>query len=287
MPRSSPGVDGFEPARETCEALDVSRLVDIGANLTNRAFASDLDTVLARAREADVHPIIVTGTSVEASTAAARLARLHPGRLYATAGVHPHHARDFDADAAAALRGLAALPEVVALGETGLDFHRNLSPRDAQLACFETQLALAAELGLPLFLHERDAHDAFFELLRRWRPKLSRAVVHCFTGSRAELERYLTLDLHIGITGWINDERRGQHLRELVRLVPRDRLLIETDAPYLLPRDLPAKPDNRRNEPAFLRQVSRAVAVCRGESESDVAYSTTQAAVAFFALPPE
>lgn len=265
----------------------MSRIIDIGANLTNRVFASDLDAVLARAVEAGVSPIIVTGTSLDASRAALALARSHPKLLYATAGVHPHHARDFDHASSAALRELARAPEVVALGETGLDFNRNYSPQAAQLACFEAQLALGAELGLPMFLHEREAHAAFAELVAHWRPKLSRAVVHCFTGTEIELDRYLQLDLHIGITGWICDERRGQHLRELVRRIPSDRLLLETDAPYLLPRDLAGKPAIRRNEPALLRHVLARVAASRGEPADELAYTTTQTALAFFAPLPE
>jgi TatD DNase family protein len=260
----------------------VTDIVDIGANLTNKAFRSDLDGVIERASAAGVRPIIVTGTSVDASQAAVDLAQTRPGLFYATAGVHPHHARTFGPEALAALRQLAAKDEVVALGECGLDYNRNYSPAADQLACFEAQLALAAELGLPLFLHERDAHEPFVRLIERWRPRLARAVVHCFTGDAPELERYLALDLHIGITGWICDERRGQELKRLVGRIPAERLMIETDAPYLLPRDLSPKPPNRRNEPAFLRHVLSAVAACRREPVETVARATTATAAKFF-----
>jgi TatD DNase family protein len=264
----------------------VTDIVDIGANLTNKAFRSDLDGVLERASAAGVRPIVVTGTSVDASQAAVELARTRPGLLYATAGIHPHHARTFGPLAHAALRELAARAEVVALGECGLDYNRNYSPAADQLVCFEAQLELAAELGLPLFLHERDAHEPFARLIERWRPRLSRAVVHCFTGTAAELERYLELDLHIGITGWICDERRGQELKQLVGRIPAERLMIETDAPYLLPRDLSPKPSNGCNEPAFLRHVLSAVAGCRNEPVEAVARATTATATAFFELEP-
>jgi TatD DNase family protein len=264
----------------------VTDIVDIGANLTNKAFRADLDGVIERAAAAGVRPIVVTGTSVEASQAAVELARTRHGLLYATAGIHPHHARTFGPLALAALKRLAASDEVVALGECGLDYNRNYSPAADQLACFEAQLALAAELGLPLFMHERDAHEPFVALIERWRPKLVRAVVHCFTGDAAELERYLALDLHIGITGWICDERRGQELKRLVGRIPAERLMIETDAPYLLPRDLLPKPPNGRNEPAFLRHVLSAVAAGRGEPVEAVARATTATAASFFGFEP-
>jgi TatD DNase family protein len=265
-------------------------LIDIGANLGNKAFREDLDAVLARAASAGLEAIVVTGTSVPASRGAWELAERAraPGaspRLFATAGIHPHHASAYGPDARVALRELCARPEVVAVGECGLDFDRNFSPRAEQLRCFEAQLELAAELGLPVFLHERAAHVEFAALLARHRPRLTRAVVHCFTGTGEELARYLELDLHIGITGWICDERRGKHLYDLVARIPADRLMLETDAPYLLPRDLRPKPSSNRNEPALLPHVLATVARARQESALEVARATTGTARSFFALP--
>jgi TatD DNase family protein len=183
------------------------------------------------------------------------------------------------------LRGLAGLAEVGAVGECGLDYFRNFSPHADQQRAFRVQLELAAECGKPVFLHQRDAHSAFKEILREFRPRLAGGVAHCFTGDAAELDDYLDLDLHIGITGWISDERRGLHLRELVRRVPADRLLLETDAPYLLPRDLQPKPRSRRNEPRFLPHVLAAVATARGESLAAVANATTRNALQLFGFP--
>ena len=173
---------------------------------------------------------------------------------------------------------------MVAIGECGLDFNRNYSPRDDQVRCFRAQLALAAELQLPVFLHERDAHDTFLGILREHRSSLTGAVVHCFTGTRVELDAYLSLDLHIGITGWICDERRGRDLVGLMPSIPARRLMIETDAPYLLPRNLPSPPRDRRNEPAFLPAVRDAVAAARGEAPATTAAATTATARAFFGL---
>ncbi|MCA8956707.1 MAG: TatD family hydrolase [Planctomycetes bacterium] len=261
-------------------------LVDIGVNLTNRAFGGDLDAVLERARVAGVRRQIVTGTSVAASRAAADLAAAHPGTLYCTAGVHPHDAKLCDEQTLDALRGLAKLPQVVAIGECGLDFDRDFSPRPTQRTWFARQVELAVELGKPLFLHERDAADDLLEILVPHRASLPAAVVHCFTGQRAALERYLALDLYIGITGWICDERRGLHLHELVREIPEDRLLLETDAPYLVPRTLRPKPKSGRNEPAFLTAVLDTVATCLDLDAEEVAARTTRNAERLFGLAP-
>lgn len=261
-------------------------LVDIGANLTNKAFRADLPELLDRARAAGVGDILVTGTTAQGSAEARSLAASSGAapRLSATAGVHPHHASTWSDEARRSLHELLDDPLVVAVGECGLDFNRNYSPRDAQLQCFEAQLILAAEVQKAVFLHERDAHEDLHAILRSHRGSIVGGVVHCFTGDRRALDRYLDLDLHIGITGWITDERRGAHLLELVRDIPAGRLLIETDAPYLLPRGAtPLLP--RRNEPAFLGRVLAAVAEARKESEAEVALHTTRAARALFGLP--
>jgi TatD DNase family protein len=260
-------------------------LIDIGVNLTHESFRHDFDAVLERARGAGVDRMIVTGASRAGSEHALELARAHPGTLRATAGVHPHHAGDYGEDTDALMRALARNPEVVAVGETGLDYFRDLSPRPAQRAAFEKQLAIAIDLGKPLFLHQRDAHDDFFALLKSARDRVPAAVVHCFTDDRRALFDYLDLDCHIGITGWICDERRGTHLRELVRSIPADRLLLETDAPYLLPRDVRPPPADRRNEPMYLAHICEAVARERGEAAETTAANATAATRAFFGLP--
>ncbi len=263
----------------------MSELVDIGANLTHAAFADDLSEVLARARAAGVATIVVTGTTVSESLRAAELAAAHPDMVYATAGVHPHHARECDARTIPALRELAGRPRVVALGECGLDFNRNYSPHPDQEKWFLAQLELACKLAKPLFLHSRDAHPRFAEILRAHRDRLPRAVAHSFTGGADELRAYLDRGLYVGITGWICDERRGRHLLELVREIPADRLLVETDAPYLTPRDLHPQPKARRNEPAFLPHILGAVARARGEAPAQTAKATARNARTFFGLP--
>jgi TatD DNase family protein len=255
-------------------------LIDIGINLAHDSFDADREAVLARARDAGVVQMIVTGSSAESTAKARDLARAHPGRLFSTAGVHPHHAADLTAEALPALAAEAREPEVVAVGECGLDYFRDFSPRDLQRRAFGWQLEIAAQVGKPVFLHQRDAHDDFLAILKEHR--VTRGVAHCFTGGEAERDAYLALGLHIGITGWINDERRGLRLREVVKGIPAGRLMIETDAPYLLPRDIRPAPKSRRNEPQYLPHVARAVATARGESLESVGAAATATARAFF-----
>jgi len=259
-------------------------LIDIGANLTHASFQHDFADVLARARAAGVDQLVVTGASAQGARDAFALAQANRGVLFATAGVHPHHASEFDADTESALAELHIAPEVVAVGETGLDYHRDFSPRSAQLFAFERQLELAARCGKPLFLHQRDAHRDFLGCMDNVRGRIGAAVVHCFTGTKDELFDYLDRDFHIGITGWICDERRGTHLRELVKHIPADRLMLETDAPYLLPRNVQPMPAHRRNEPMYLPHICAEVARDRGEDLVITAANATATARAFFRL---
>lgn len=258
-------------------------LIDIGVNLADKRFAADRDAVVDRARAAGVEVMVLTGTRLATSAAVAELAAARPGVLFSTAGVHPHDAKTVDEATADALRALAARPEVVAIGECGLDFDRDFSPRPQQRAAFAMQLELAAELSMPVFLHARSAHEAMCELLGA-QPLPAGGVVHCFTGGPAEAEAYLALGLHIGVTGWICDDRRADELRAAVKVIPLDRLMLETDAPYLTPRDLRPKPKRGRNEPAFLPHVAAALARWMGREVDEVAAVTTATARRFFGL---
>lgn len=260
-------------------------LIDIGANLTHDSFDADRDAVLARAHAAGVLRMIITGASRAHNPKALQLARSHPGQLWCTAGVHPHHATEYTDECDAELRALQAQPEVVAVGECGLDYFRDFSPRPAQRRAFERQLQIAADTGKPLFTHQRDAHADFVAMMKDFDGRLGAVVVHCFTGSREELFACLDRDWHIGITGWLCDERRGTHLRELVKHVPGHRLMIETDAPYLLPRTVKPAPSNRRNEPSYLAHIVAELARDRGEDVAITAATTTATAAAFFRLP--
>ncbi len=248
-------------------------MFDIGVNLTSPPFASDSDDVVARAFAAGISGMLLTGTNLHESQQAQQLAQRHM-RCWSTAGVHPHDSSQWEAATAEAIFALARQPEVVAIGECGLDFNRNFSPVADQEAAFTAQLAIAAELSMPVFLHCRDAHERFLTLLTPWLDRLPGAVLHCFTGSQAEAEACLAAGLYLGITGWVCDERRGAELCAVVPHIPADRLMVETDAPYLLPRDLKPKPASRRNEPAYLGHIVERIAALRGETAEAVSNAT-------------
>lgn len=258
-------------------------MFDIGVNLTSSQFARDRDEVVAAAFSAGVSGMLITGTNAHESAEAYRLAQRY-ARCWSTAGVHPHDSSSWTPEVANDIRSLAARPEVVAIGECGLDFNRNFSTPQQQERAFSAQLALAAELNKPVFLHCRDAHPRFMALLTPWLDKLPGAVVHCFTGTRGELEACLDCGLYIGITGWVCDERRGLALRELLPLIPAERLLVETDAPYLLPRDLPLKPASRRNIPAYLPHIVERIAFWRAEESGELAQITDRNVKALFRI---
>jgi TatD DNase family protein len=259
-------------------------LIDIGANLTHASFNEDRDAVIARALEAGVRRQIVTGADLSSSRHALELAQLHRSRLWSTAGVHPHHAQGFEASQRAELLDLLKSDAVVAVGECGLDYFRNLAPPAAQRAAFIAQLEIAVTVRKPVFLHQRDAHGDFSAILDDFHGRLQGGVAHCFTGGRSELERYVALGLYIGVTGWACDERRGADLQGAVPHIPENRLLVETDAPYLLPRNLNPQPKGRRNEPSFLPHIAQAVAQLRGATLENVAACTTRNAESLFSL---
>lgn len=258
-------------------------MFDIGVNLTSSQFAKDRDDVMARAQAAGVSGMLLTGTNLQESLQAQQLAKHYP-RCWSTAGVHPHDSSSWTQETANTLRQLAEQPEVVAIGECGLDFNRNFSTPEEQERAFTAQLALAAELAMPVFLHCRDAHDRFLTLLDPWLPRLPGAVLHCFTGTLHEAQACLARGIYLGITGWVCDERRGLELRDVVPHIPADRLFVETDAPYLLPRDLSPKPASRRNEPAHLGHILACVAQLRGEDVQWLSDVTNQNVQTLFGI---
>ncbi|MBN3560555.1 TatD family hydrolase [Aliamphritea spongicola] len=259
-------------------------LIDIGVNLSDSSFSKDWHEVAEQAALAGVSPLILTGTNMPENHQCLEMCQQSSVPLFTTAGVHPHSASEYSADTTEQLRQLLKEDKVVAVGETGLDFNRNFSPPEAQIYAFEQQLELAAETGLPLFLHERDAHQKQLEMLSAFREHISGGVAHCFTGTREELYNYLDLDLYIGITGWICDERRGSHLHPLLKDIPADRLMLETDAPYLLPRDIRPKPKSRRNTPLNLPHILQVVAELVGKTAEQVARESRATSLTFFNL---
>ena len=255
-------------------------MIDIGANLTNSVFTDDLGEVLNRAKREGVQHIVVTGTNIQESQHAIALATKHGAYLSATVGIHPHDADHVKPGWLDTLEGLTSSPHVVAVGEMGLDFYRNYSERDAQRQVFEAQLDLAARIALPVFVHDRDTDGEVLAVLRRYAP--TKCVVHCFTGNSDELDGFIAEDFYIGVTGWICDERRGEGLRRLAHRIPIDRLLVETDAPYLLSRTMSKILGTRRNEPAYLKFIIAELARFRRCPESVIRDASVENACRFF-----
>lgn len=259
-------------------------MIDIGANLTHDSFDKDRDEVIQQARNVGVEAFIITGSDVNCSEKARILAHQYVDCCYATAGIHPHHAADFNGETENQLLTLLADEKVVAVGETGLDYFRDFSPRAAQVFSFEQHIRMATENKMPMFLHQRDAHVDFGPILKEHRDQLSNVVVHCFTDNEKALFDYLDLDCYIGITGWICDERRGKHLLDLVDNIPENRLLIETDSPYLMPRNLTPKPKSRRNEPKYLPHIAKFIAQHRNTDYETLVRTTTANSKTCFGL---
>jgi TatD DNase family protein len=248
-------------------------LFDSHCHLDDRSFREDLGVVIAAARAAGISRMMTIGVTLSTSRTAVELAKSWPG-VYASVGVHPHDARECSEDVLADLAGLSEHSEVRAWGETGLDFNRMHSPRDEQEKWFVRQLEAASERSLPMIFHERDSQGRFLELLKTCPPPAGAAVVHCFSGTRAELVRYLDMGYYIGITGIITLKERGEFLRRLVAQIPSDQLLVETDAPYLTPE--PERRRFRRNEPAFVRSVLLKLAEARGEDPEELAATVVE-----------
>ena len=262
---------------------DMNKYIDIGVNLTGSSFKKDTAQVIERAQDAGVEKIIVTGTDVKHSEQAIQLTQQYESTCFATAGLHPHHASDYSNDLGSELRDMLQHKNVVAVGECGLDFNRNFSTRKEQIRAFEAQLEIAVDTQKPLFLHQRDAHDDFVSMIKSCRDDLNQIVSHCFTGTIEEVNDYILLDMYIGVTGWICDERRGQSLQQAVKHIPLDRIMLETDAPYLLPRDLKEKPvEKSRNEPCYLPHIARAVSKHMQVTEDELVAAAYENSCNFF-----
>ena len=239
---------------------DNYNLIDIGVNLMHKSFNKDREEIIKNAKNLGVSPLILTGTTEKTSLEAKNYVSKFNGDLYSTAGVHPHNAKDCNEKTIANLAKIAKSSYVVAIGECGLDYNRNFSPQNKQKKWFERQIQLAIELDMPLFLHDREAYDDFSSILEKYDGKIKNAVVHCFTGTKKELKKYLDLGCYIGITGWVCDERRGKSLAKMINIIPEDKLMVETDAPFLIPRDMKKRPKNNRNDPRFLPHIFEAIA---------------------------
>jgi TatD DNase family protein len=264
--------------------LPAAPLIDIGLNLANHRFAHDWQQVVAAAHAAGVERFILTGTSLGISRQVAALSeQMAPHTAYFTAGVHPHYSAELNPAVVAALRQLLGHPNAVAVGETGLDYNRDLAPRAVQRAALEAQVELACTLGKPLFLHEREAAADLLAILGNAGARLPRCVVHCFTGDAAVARQYIERGFYLGITGWVGQARRNQDLLQALACIPPERIMLETDAPYLTPPGFKGLVAGR-NEPAALPRVAELLALARGVALEQVRADAYAASVAFFGL---
>jgi len=308
---------GVTASAAAAKQLDNYIIVDVGANLTNKKFSRDLDSVIQRAKDSGVSKIMVTGTSLQSSRDALRLSRLYPGVLYATAGIHPHDAKSWDADnddfggpstesTLTTLTEMVKSPECVAVGECGLDFNRNFSPPQVQLDVFEKQIQLACRVGKPLFLHERDAHDEMVGLLDKYKSQLPNCVIHCFTGTKEQAVKYLSMGFYIGLTGYLWKDKSEDGVRKILQdqVIPLDRLLVETDAPFMYPNTRASKlPQHvkdalteksqtflqryctfQRNEPCSLPVTVEMISAYLNKTPEEIALATTFNALKVFGL---
>lgn len=262
--------------------------IDIGINLTNKQFRNGIDETVQNAITKNVKNMILTGTSVKASLQSFDIVKKYENTLYSTAGIHPHNAKEFTSKSMGELKKLLENKEVISVGECGLDFNRDFSPREIQELCFEAHLQLAAEVNKPLFLHERSAFERFNSILDNHKNTIPKAVVHCFTGNLKEVKIYVDKGFYIGFTGAISDTRRFNQLKEVVNYVPLDRIMIETDSPFMLPKNVPNeelnKQNKRRNEPSFLPYVAETIAHFKSISVEEVAFETEKNTKKFFGI---
>ena len=235
-------------------------VADIACNFTSERFDKDLDEVINRAVANKITKFGLICSRMSDVNKLLKIYEQYSKNMFYTIGVHPHHANEINDAYLKKLKDEITTNNPHAIGETGLDFFRNLSTYEEQIYAFEEQIKIAIDTNKPLFLHQRDSHDDFIKILRKYSSDISKAVVHCFTGTQEQLDDYLELDFYIGITGWICDEKRNVELRKTIKNIPLEKLMIETDCPYLIPKNLVEKPKNNRNEPSNLNHIINEIA---------------------------
>ena len=255
---------------------------DIACNITSDRFENDLDEVI---NQAIVNNITKFGLICSRLSDIEKLLEIYnrySKDMFFTIGVHPHHANEINEEYLKKLKEVINNNNPHAIGETGLDFFRNLSTYEEQIFAFEEQIKIAIDTNKPLFLHQRDSHDDFIKILRKYSSDINKSVVHCFTGTKEQLNDYLELDCYIGVTGWICDAKRNVELRKTIKNIPLERLMIETDCPYLIPKNLEEKPKNNRNEPTYLNHIANEVATLMKKDINDIREKTYKTSLSFF-----
>ena len=257
-------------------------IVDIACNFTSDRFDNDLDEIIDRAIVNNITKFGLICSQLSDLDKLLEIYHRYSKNMFFTIGVHPHHANEINKEYLYKLKEVINKNNPHAIGETGLDFYRNLSTYEEQIFAFEEQIKIAIDTNKPLFLHQRDSHDDFIKILRKYSSDINKSVVHCFTGTQQQLDDYLELDCYIGVTGWICDKKRNVELRKTVRNIPLSRLMIETDCPYLIPKNLPEKPKNNRNEPINLNHIVSEIAMLMGIDEETLRKDTFKNTINFF-----
>ena len=259
-------------------------IADIACNFTSDRFDNDLDEVIDRAVANDITKFGLICSRLSDLDKLLKIYKRYSKEMFFTIGVHPHHANEINAEYLEKLKEAISINNPHAIGEAGLDFFRNLSTYEEQIFAFEEQIKIAIETNKPLFLHQRDSHHDFIKILRKYSSDIKKAVVHCFTGTQKQLDDYLELDCYIGVTGWICDAKRNVELRETIKNIPLERLMIETDCPYLIPKNLPEKPKNNRNEPNNLNHIVAEISALINIDEDVLRNETFKNTLDFFTI---
>ena len=257
-------------------------IADIACNFTSERFDNDLDEVINQAIVNNITKFGLICSRLSEIDKLLEIYNRYSKDMFFTIGVHPHHANEINEEYLKKLKEVINNNNPHAIGETGLDFFRNLSTYEEQIYAFEEQIKIAIDTNKPLFLHQRDSHDDFIKILRKYSSDINKSVVHCFTGTKEQLNDYLELDCYIGVTGWICDAKRNVELRKTIKNIPLERLMIETDCPYLIPKNLDEKPKNNRNEPTYLNHIANEVAALMKKDINDIREKTYKTSLSFF-----
>ena len=257
-------------------------IADIACNFTSDRFDNDLDEVINQAIVNNITKFGLICSKLSDIDKLLEIYNRYSKDMFFTIGVHPHHANEINEEYLKKLKEVINNNNPHAIGETGLDFFRNLSTYEEQIFAFEEQIKIAIDTNKPLFLHQRDSHDDFIKILRKYSSDINKSVVHCFTGTKEQLNDYLELDCYIGVTGWICDAKRNVELRKTIKNIPLERLMIETDCPYLIPKNLQEKPKNNRNEPTYLNHIANEVATLMKKDINDIREKTYKTSLSFF-----
>ena len=257
-------------------------IADIACNFTSERFDKDLNEVINRAIKNKITKFGLICSRLNDLDKLLKIYEQYLNNMFFTIGVHPHHANEINDDYLKKLKQAVNKNNPHAVGETGLDFFRNLSTYEEQIFAFEEQIKIAIDTNKPLFLHQRDSHDDFIKILRKYSSDINKSVVHCFTGTQEQLNDYLELGCYIGVTGWICDEKRNVEIRKTIKNIPIEKLMIETDCPYLIPKDLLNKPKNNRNEPVNLNHIASSIAELMDVNEESLKQITFETSLNFF-----